>query len=37
VDEWLNIVIEVSPPHTSATLQSTKAAHPRDETIGADA
>jgi N-methylhydantoinase A len=37
VDEWLNVVIEVSSTHTSAELQPTRVVHPRDETIGADA
>jgi N-methylhydantoinase A len=37
VDEWLNLVIDVSPAHTSATLHSAQAVHPRHEAIGVDA
>jgi len=36
VDEWLNLVIEVSPASTMK-LQSTKAAHAQRETMGANA
>jgi N-methylhydantoinase A len=36
LDEWLNLIIEVSPTHTSAKLQSARAVHPRHEAIGAD-
>jgi N-methylhydantoinase A len=37
VDEWLNLVIELSPVFTSAKSQSTKAARPKHETMGANA
>src|SRR5262245_19132166 len=36
VDEWLNLVIDVSPAHTSATLHSAQEVHPGQERIGAD-
>src|SRR5262249_48010396 len=37
MDEWLNLVIDVSAAQQSERLQSTRAVHPRAETIGAGA
>jgi N-methylhydantoinase A len=37
VDEWLNLVIEFSPPAASARLRSVKSGSPRHESMGAGA